>query len=62
MSMENTYVLKVRKICREIDKIEQQIAHIKSLNEHNQSQLIEYQNALNDKISELFLIRGEKEE
>lgn len=60
--MENAYVLKVRKICREIDKIEQQIAHIKSLNEHNQCQLIEYENALNDKISELFLVKSEKEE
>lgn len=60
--MENAYVLKVRKICREIDKIEQQIAHIKSLNEYSQGQLIEYQNALNDKISELFLVKSEKEE
>ena len=58
--MENSYVSKVRTICRELDKIEEHISHLISMNEPNDDQLIEYQNALNEKISELFLIRREE--
>lgn len=60
--MQNSYVSKVRAICREIDMIEEQIARLKSLKEHDCNQLIEYENALNEKISELFLIRSKEED
>lgn len=58
--MENSYISKVRTICRELDKIEAQITHLKSLNENNYNQLIEYESALAEKISELLMIRGEE--